>query len=647
MWHKSEQILPTPKAHPTISLLRLLEERAPGRANANVAPILSKKTKKIIAVILASSLLKLCGSPWLQKGWDADSLYFMHDPKADEILDLQRPYFVSNLVWESSDEADTANPNYHLPIILAFGILLMELELDQSIAIIEEDEQEADEGYPPIYMTLLRIFLLRKEDLDDCYLLQAINSCLEFSNRVDSIKHPSFDNDFKVRAAILRYIVQPLSQRLEAAHPEVSLDTTILPQHSVKAKFSRVSYMRDEESSSTTRTSSTTTTPNLPAGERLSGLQSIPPQFASCGEAGDPTATSLPPSPRGRRDFEIVIICALPLEADAVQALFDRRLDINSYGKAQGDQNAYSAGVMGCHNVVLAHMPGMGRVSAAIVAAHCRSSFRGIKLALVVGICGGVPFTKDREEILLGDVVISDGIVQHGFGRQFPDRFVRKDTLLDNLGRPNMEIRALLAKLRGRSGRKAIQGRMSEHLSALQKEFGEAATYPGASQDKLFEPSYRHKHQIPSSCAACAACKQRRDPVCEASVALKCEQLGCDLTKMMPRCRLTSINRQPFVHFGLVASGDAVMKSGEDRDEFAAEEDVIAFEMEGAGVWDNFPACLVIKGVCDYADSHKSKQWQNYAAAAAAACMKAALENWGQKTWENILEGSESLQQSE
>ena len=84
---------------------------------------------------------------------------------------------------------------------------------------------------------------------------------------------------------------------------------------------------------------------------------------------------------------------------------------------------------------------------------------------------------------------------------------------------------------------------------------------------------------------------------------------------------------QPMVHFGLVASGNMVMKSGEDRDQIAAREDIIAFEREGAGVWDNFP-CLVIKGVCDYADSHKSKRWQNYAAATAAACMKAFLENW-------------------
>jgi nucleoside phosphorylase len=69
------------------------------------------------------------------------------------------------------------------------------------------------------------------------------------------------------------------------------------------------------------------------------------------------------------------------------------------------------------------------------------------------------------------------------------------------------------------------------------------------------------------------------------------------------------------------------MKSGEDRDEIAAREKVIAFEMEGAGVWENLP-CVVIKGVCDYADSHKNKKWQDYAAATAAACMKAFLKDW-------------------
>jgi len=69
------------------------------------------------------------------------------------------------------------------------------------------------------------------------------------------------------------------------------------------------------------------------------------------------------------------------------------------------------------------------------------------------------------------------------------------------------------------------------------------------------------------------------------------------------------------------------MKSGEDRDAIARQTGVIGFEMESAGVWDVFP-CVVIKGACDYADSHKTKVWQRYAAATAAACMKAFLGHW-------------------
>jgi hypothetical protein len=69
------------------------------------------------------------------------------------------------------------------------------------------------------------------------------------------------------------------------------------------------------------------------------------------------------------------------------------------------------------------------------------------------------------------------------------------------------------------------------------------------------------------------------------------------------------------------------MKSDSHRDEIAKEENIIAFEMEGAGVWENLPSMLV-KAVCDYADDHKNKEWQGYAAAAAAACMKSFLREW-------------------
>lgn len=62
-------------------------------------------------------------------------------------------------------------------------------------------------------------------------------------------------------------------------------------------------------------------------------------------------------------------------------------------------------------------------------------------------------------------------------------------------------------------------------------------------------------------------------------------------------------------------------KSAMHRDEVARRYEVIGFEMEGAGIWNFFPS-VVIKAVCDYADSHKNKDWQNYAAT------KAFLKQW-------------------
>lgn len=312
-----------------------------------------------------------------------------------------------------------------------------------------------------------------------------------------------------------------------------------------------------------------------------------------------------PTRPTSRLGFEIAIICALTIEADAVETLFDQYWDDEqSFGKATGDPNAYTTGFIGRHNVVLAHMPGMGKANAAVVAAHCQTSYPNIKLALVVGVCGAVPFVGNADtEIILGDIIISNGVIQYDFGRRLPERFVRKNTLLDSLGRPNLEIRALLGKLEGRRSRMMLNKKIVSHLAKLQKEPDLQAQYPGPAHDKLFEASYRHL----------------RD-------GKTCEECGCN-GELTSRRRLEQKDIQPAVHFGSIASGDMVMKFGEERDEIAKRESVIGFEMESAGVWDTFP-CLVIKGACDYADSHKTKKWQQYAAATAAACAKAFLEFW-------------------
>jgi hypothetical protein len=99
--------------------------------------------------------------------------------------------------------------------------------------------------------------------------------------------------------------------------------------------------------------------------------------------------------PRNRNDFEIAVLCALGTESEAVFGVFD---DIwqYQYGKALGDPNAYTAGRIGNHNVILAHLPSMGKASAASVAASLRSSFPEIRLGLVVEECLHIQIQRMR-----------------------------------------------------------------------------------------------------------------------------------------------------------------------------------------------------------------------------------------------------------
>lgn len=97
--------------------------------------------------------------------------------------------------------------------------------------------------------------------------------------------------------------------------------------------------------------------------------------------------------------------------------------------------------------------------------------------------------------------------------------------------------------------------------------------------------------------------------------------------RLLPAGRSKIDVGQPQIRFGRFGSATTVLKSSSHRDELALKDKIVGFEMEGAGIWDNLPT-IILKSVCDYADSHKNKGWQPYAAATAAAGLKAVLEYW-------------------
>ncbi|KAM0334755.1 hypothetical protein ACHAPQ_004940 [Fusarium lateritium] len=334
-------------------------------------------------------------------------------------------------------------------------------------------------------------------------------------------------------------------------------------------------------------------------------------------------ATVQPPA--GRKDFRFAIVCALPREADAVTLLFDHfwDQDRDPYGRADGDTNTYITGCIGEHNIVLAVLPNIGTISAAATAARLRSSYTGLKLAILVGICGGVPRIADFDA-LLGDVVVSKTIIQYDYGRQYPGRFAVKKTVEDSLGRANNDIRTLLAVFETELMRERLQVEASRHLAHLQKAAKTKRRranyqYPGAEEDKLFSPTYTHRHR-----EWCSVCSNDTGIFCEATSKTSCAEAKCDVNNLVVRERLAELVQasggafRPEIFIGRIGSGNTVMKSGEDRDRIAIANNLVAFEMEGAGVWDEVPS-IVVKGICDYADSHKNEAWQDFAAATAAS----------------------------
>ncbi|KAH1966288.1 hypothetical protein KXV80_004605, partial [Aspergillus fumigatus] len=334
--------------------------------------------------------------------------------------------------------------------------------------------------------------------------------------------------------------------------------------------------------------------------------------------------------PRHREEFEIAIFCSLPCEAEAIEALLDEVYDRfgKIYDKEPEDRNVYINGRIGKHNVVLCQVPESGKCSSASVASSLTFSYTGIQLALVVGICSGVPSPSCSErEIFLGDIVIADSVIEFDVGEQCPWGFQRETSVeaaheRPVLERPKRAIRNLLNALSIHGNRALMEAESAGFLEKLQSRGGPKWQYPGASKDILFTSAYRHQHRRESVCIH----DEYEDTLCKGALEEECYISAC-AEEQVRRRRSSDESVKPALHVGMIASGDTVMESAEHRDMIAETEGVIAFETIGAGMWDTLP-CVIINGVSDYADGRKNEGWQNYAAAVAASGAKAFLQYW-------------------
>jgi nucleoside phosphorylase/ankyrin repeat protein/Cdc6-like AAA superfamily ATPase len=285
--------------------------------------------------------------------------------------------------------------------------------------------------------------------------------------------------------------------------------------------------------------------------------------------------------------YTIGWISALPIEMTAAEVMLDHIHNAPSH--QLHDSNCYIFGSVGLHNIVIACLPSghYGTNNAATVATHMSQSFPNIHHRLMVGIGGGAPGLAD---VRLGDVVVSNDVIQYDLGKAMPDsKFERTAYPV----RPPQSLLTAVARLRASHGGGSVQ--MSE---TLQQSISRLPAFARPTlPDRLFISSYDH----PSSAKSCDSCDQQQ------------------LVLRDPRQTL-----DPVILYGRIASGNQVIKYGLTRDKLSQELGSICFEMEAAGLMHNFP-CLVIRGICDYSDSHKNKNWQQYTALVAAAYAKDLL----------------------
>ncbi|KAH7110217.1 hypothetical protein B0J13DRAFT_682307, partial [Dactylonectria estremocensis] len=300
--------------------------------------------------------------------------------------------------------------------------------------------------------------------------------------------------------------------------------------------------------------------------------------------------------------YTIGWIAALPIERAAATALFDDcHENPKDFDQPRSDPNSYEWGRIGKHNIVIASLPDgdYGTTPATTTASNLISSLPHIRIGLLVGIGGGIAQPEQGRDIRLGDVVVSrpdgttGGVVQYDLGKAKLDQAWE---LKGSLNKPPRVLLHALASLRAKYER-----RPSQIPDLLQRMYTTNPlmtrpktnfTHQGFENDHLFPSTYDHIGG--NTCDKCDHSQEvERDP---------------------------RDSTDPEIHYGVIASGNTLIKDPSTRDRIleVAGEQCMCVEMEAAGLMDHFP-CLVIRGICDYADSHKNDRWQRYASATAAS----------------------------
>ncbi|XP_043786750.1 uncharacterized protein LOC122711774 isoform X4 [Apis laboriosa] len=310
----------------------------------------------------------------------------------------------------------------------------------------------------------------------------------------------------------------------------------------------------------------------------------------------------------------IAIITAQYCEKLAVDSMIENKETFVRYTTV-GESNVYTLGNIGAHRIVCTKLPTVGHTREAMTAAgntttRLLGTFQKVDFVFLIGIGGGVPhYTDYNKHVRLGDVVIS---YPTPLNNKYIYVYCESAKTNENgdyhfetkeYCPPNLCLQEIAANLKHQSENESNppwQTYLKEGLDILTNQTEHDFKSPPPESDKLYMAiGERDVIEVAHPTAPSDAIYKR-------------------------------INGCPRIHLAPIASGRYIARDDQLRQKFAVRFGALAFDTEMDAVVESIlgncrESFAVIRGISDYKDGSRIKEWQPYASLAAASVMKSII----------------------
>ncbi len=306
-------------------------------------------------------------------------------------------------------------------------------------------------------------------------------------------------------------------------------------------------------------------------------------------------------------DYRLAVITTLNDETKAIRQVFGRRNPL-PYSRKTGLHFQEIWIEVDGFEVSCLHVqcPNMGNNYAAVAAAVLLERYETVEDIILCGIAGGVPDPVTAESgqrkdghpnhVRLGDIVISNSpIVQYDYVKM-------EETNVENRQIPIQ----VSPTLRSSANDLAIEMEMSEFdFDTYCEELSEVPDRP--TSDNIF--------------------------AFETDDDGKVTQIKGKISH--PKNQKGRTDGRPMLHMGKIGSANVLLKNSKKRDLLKEKDELLAIEMEGAGIsdasWTFGAGYFVVRGIVDYCDNNKNDDWRSYASYIAAAYTRLIAERYARQ----------------